>query len=270
MDLKKNRVRDLIRQGKATLGTRLLNTGPGMIEILGQTGLFDYIEFVAEYAPWTLYDLDNMARAAELHNISSMIKIDAVPRSYIAAKALASGIQNFLFTDIRTADDAEEAVKSIRSEPKGIMGIGSYRVVGYVLTTCSAADYRKICDDAVIAIMIEKKSAVENLEQILSLEDIGMVQFGPSDYGLSIGLSGEPGTDWGLNSPKVKEAELKTIKTALRMNKRPRVELQTLDGIQQYIDLGVRDFSIGTDIRILHNYWKEKGEEARRIFSQLE
>ena len=265
----KNRLRELIKQNKPSLGTRILSVWPGVIELLGQTGTFDYVEFVAEYSPWTLPDLDNIARTAELYDISSMIKIDAIPRSYIASKALSSGIQNFLFADIRTVEDAEEAVKSVRNEPKGIMGIGSYRAAGYVFTKFSVSDYRNACQDAVIAIMIEKKSAVEHLEEILSIDEIDFVQFGPSDYGLSIGLTGEPGSTWGFNNEKVKEAELKTIKTALKMGKHPRVELQTLDSIQQYIDLGVTDFSIGTDIRVLYNYWREEGDEFRKLFSDL-
>lgn len=269
MTLIQNRLRDLIKEGKPTVGTRILSSWPGIIEVLGQTGVFDYVEFLAEYAPWSLYDLENIARAANLHNLSSIIKIDAVPRSFIAAKALASGIQNFLFADIRTVEDAEEAVRSVRAEPKGRMGVGNFRVGGYVFSRIPISDYRRVCDEAVIAFMIEKKSAVENLEEILSVEGVDMIQFGPWDYGLSIGLTGEPGSDWGLKSPKVKKAELEVIKTALRMGKRPRVESMNLQAIKEYIDLGVRDFNIGTDTAILHAWWREKGEGLRELLSRI-
>ncbi|MEM2073441.1 MAG: aldolase/citrate lyase family protein [Nitrososphaeria archaeon] len=261
----KNKMRELIREGKPTIGTRILTPWPAVVEIIGQTGMFDYFEFLGEYAPWTLYDLENIARAAELYGMSSMIKVDGIPRSYIAAKALQSGIQNFLFADIRTVQDAEEAVKAVRCEPRGIMGIGNFRVGGYVFSNYSVADYRKVCQDAVIAFMIEKKSAVDHLEEILSVEGVDMVQFGPWDYGLSLGLTGEPGTTWGLKDPKVKEAELKTIKTALKMDKRPRVEIGDPKEIEKYVEMGVKDFNLATDLRILFNFWKEKGEELRKL-----
>ena len=265
-----NRLRDLMKQGKPTIGTRVLSSWPGIIEVLGQTGAFDYVEFLAEYGPWSLYDLENIARAAELCSMSSMIKIDAVPRSYIAAKALASGIQNFLFADIRTVEDAKEAVRSERSEPDGLMGIGDYRVGGYVFTRIPISSYRKACDEAVIAFMIEKRSAVENLKEILSVKGVDMVQFGPWDYGLSIGLGREDGSAWSLSHPKVKEAELYVIKTALDMGKHPRVELMSLDSIQEYLDLGVRDFNIGAEHEILYSWWKEKGDTVRKLLSKLE
>ena len=267
--MKKNKLRELIREGKPTIGTRILSQWPGIVEIIGQTGMIDYFEFVAEYAPWTLYDLENIARAGELYNISSMIKLDAIPRSYIAAKALQSGIQNFLFADIRTVKDAEEAVNSIRLEPQGIMGVGNFRVGGYLFTNCTVADYRKACEDAVIAFMIEKKSAGDNLQEILSVKGLDMVQFGPWDYSLSMGLSGAPGTPWAFDEPKVKDAELRTIKTALRLGLRPRVEIGEVKQIEKYLELGVKDFSLGTDIRVLYSFWKEKGEELRKILYKI-
>ena len=49
--------------------------------------------------------------------------------------------------------------------------------------------------------LAEKASAVENLEALLSVKGVDMVQFGPADYSMSIGLAGQ----W--NHPRVVEAE---------------------------------------------------------------
>ena len=49
-------------------------------------------------------------------------------------------------------------------------------------------EYVEAMDDAVIALMIEKKGAVDNLEEVLSVKGIDMVQFGPGDYSMSIGI----------------------------------------------------------------------------------
>ena len=39
--------------------------------------------------------------------------------------------------------------------------------------------------------MIEKRQCVEDLEAILAVPGIDMVQFGPADYAMSIGLAGQ-------------------------------------------------------------------------------
>ena len=74
--MRKNRLRELIAAGQPSLGTHLLSTWPTLVELVGHTGLYDYIEFSAEYAPFNLHDLDNLGRALELANLTGMIKIE--------------------------------------------------------------------------------------------------------------------------------------------------------------------------------------------------
>ncbi len=52
------------------------------MEVIGNTGVIDYIEFVGEYSPWDLHDLENMGRATELYGMSSMFKVDQEPNSF--------------------------------------------------------------------------------------------------------------------------------------------------------------------------------------------
>lgn len=261
--MRMNKLRDLLDEGKPTLGTRVIMVWPGLVEVIGYTGLYDYVEFLAEYGPFSLHDLDNFARAAELVGLSTMIKLDQEPRTYMAGRALASGIQNFLFADIRTADDADQAVKAVRAEPKGKSGLRMDRRIGYVGATASDADLVSMCDEAVVALMIEKKTAVDHLEEILSVQGVDMVQFGPADYSMSVGLPGE------TNHPLVKEAELKTVKTALKMDVIPRAELTTPEEVQRYIELGVRNFNLNIDLMILYDWWKKNGAEIRKVLSGL-
>ncbi len=108
-------------------------------------------------------------------------------------------------------------------------------------------------DQAVIALMIEKDPAVENLEDLLSVDGVDMVQFGPADYAMSIGLAGQ------LSHPRVREAEEHVISTALRMRIAPRAELRDREGAERYLDMGVKHFCVGTDVRILSDWFKDAG-----------
>jgi len=264
--MRRNKLRELINQGKSTVGTRIMSAWPGFVEVIGNTKTIDYVEFIGEYAPWDLYDLENISRAAELYDMSSMFKVDQEPKGFIAQRALGSGIQNILFTDIRNVEDAKKCVSIVKPETpshQGINGCHMRRNVGYVLD-CGNENYVKAMDESVIAIMVEKKGCVENLEEILSVKGIDMVQFGPCDYSMSIGLPGQ----W--NHPKVKEAELKTIRMAIKKGIRPRVEIASInyksEDIKKYIDLGVKDFHLPSDVIIVHQWVKQNAEIIRSIF----
>ena len=228
--------------------------------------MFDYVEFVAEYAPYDLYALENLGRAADLHDISAMMKIEQEPRTFLAIRAIGSGIQNVLFADPRTVEDVEQCVRAVRAESPdtgGLHGVGMRCDARFVLDVESPA-WVQALDDSVVAIMIEKAPAVENLESLLSVKGVDMVQFGPADYSMSIGLVGQFG------HPKVKEAERYVIETALKMNVAPRAELNDLDAdhIQKYLDMGVKHFCIGTDTKTLYNWFKNVGGQLGELIGR--
>jgi 2-keto-3-deoxy-L-rhamnonate aldolase RhmA len=123
------------------------------------------------------------------------------------------------------------------------------------------AEYVQALRDTVVLIMIEKQAAVERLEEILAVKGIDMIQWGPADYSMSIGRPGE------RNSPEVKVVERKVFETAIKMGIAPRAEIKNVEQAKYYLDLGVRHFNIGTDLYILHNWWKTNGDELRKIVS---
>ncbi|MCB0021285.1 MAG: hypothetical protein KDE09_25990, partial [Anaerolineales bacterium] len=72
--MRENTFRTLLKNDKPTLSTHIHSTWPSVVEAIGHIGVYDYVEFVAEYGPYDLHDLDNLCRAAELHNLGTMIK----------------------------------------------------------------------------------------------------------------------------------------------------------------------------------------------------
>ncbi|MGI9537549.1 MAG: HpcH/HpaI aldolase family protein [Desulfocapsaceae bacterium] len=257
--MKPNTLRQLLNENKPTLGTRVMSSWPSIVETLGHTGMFDYVEFLSEYAPFDLYALDDFCRAAELYNLSTMIKVDQEPRGFLAQRGIGAGFQSVLFADCRSAEDAKECVDVVLPETPedgGTHGVGVRRFsfMGHYGTP----EYVKTLKDIVVVLMIEKKSAVEKLDEILSVKGIDMIQWGPADYSMSIG---QPGA---YSQPDIKAVERKVIETALKYGVHPRVEIEHMDQAQYYIDLGVRHFNLGIDINILFNWWKKNGEELRK------
>jgi 2-keto-3-deoxy-L-rhamnonate aldolase RhmA len=112
-----NHLRELLKAGKPSLGTRLHSSWPTIIELVGYSSMFDYVEILAEYAPYNLFSLENQGRAIDLfENFTGMIKIAQESRRELAVKAMNAGIQNVLFADVRTVADVEECIKTVRAE----------------------------------------------------------------------------------------------------------------------------------------------------------
>ena len=260
--MRRNKLREMLKAGHPTLGTHLHSSWPGIVEVVGHTGMFDYVEFLAEYAPFDLYALENFCRAVELFDMTAMIKVDQEPRRFLAQRSIGSGFQSVLFADVRGVEDAGECVRAVRPETpdtNGSHGVAQRRIA--YMFEGRTNGYVQALNDVVIALMIEKKSAVDCLEEILSIPGIDMVQFGRADYCMSVGRAGE------INHSDTKAVYKHVIETCVKMNVAPRAEINSLDETKFFMDLGVKHFSIGTDIVILHDWLKQNGEKLRKTLS---
>ncbi len=260
--MRRNKLREALNAESPTIGTHVQSSWPSIVEVIGHTGACDYVEFVAEYAPFDLYALENFCRAVELMDMTAMIKLDQEPRRFLAQRSIGMGFQSVLFADCRNVEDARECVRSVRPETPedgGFHGVGvrrnSYMVQG------GTQEYVQALKDIVVVLMIEKGSAVDQLEEILDLGGIDMVQWGPADYCLS---TGQPGA---YNEPRVQAVERQVIETCLAKGIPPRAEIETVDRAKYYLDLGVKHFCLGTDIMILYSWIKENGEKLRKTIS---
>jgi 4-hydroxy-2-oxoheptanedioate aldolase len=261
--MRKNKLRELLRSGKTTLGTRMQNQWPGAVEAVGHAGVFDYVEFVAEYAPFDLNGLENFCRAAELHNLGSLVKIDQEPRRFLAQRSIGAGFEGVLFADSRSVEDVRECIRTVRPETPedgGYYGAASRRFA--YMRYGGGPDYVQALRDVVVAIMIEKHSAVEHLDEILALGGVDLVQWGPSDYSMSIGKPG------AARSPEVRAVERQVFETCLRMGVPARAEISSPEEARYYCDLGVRHFSLGNDLTVYYNWLRSNGEELRKIVGE--
>ena len=72
-----NSLRDLLDEGKPTMGTHFMFVDRDVPEIIGDLETFDYAEFVAEYTAFNMTALYHLARAAQCgNNLPLMIKPD--------------------------------------------------------------------------------------------------------------------------------------------------------------------------------------------------
>lgn len=251
-------------EARSSLGTRIYTAAPNLVELIGHTGAFDYVEFLAEPAPFDLFALENICRAAELHHLSTIIKLEQTALPFFAQRAVGAGFQGVLFADVQNARDVERSIASVRPDTpdaRGLYGATGRRMAdpGRVGTS----DYVAALNDIVILVMIEKQSAFKDLENIVGVQGVDLVQFGPVDYAMSLGRPGE------ADSPDVREAEREVIRTALDAGVQPRAELTRVEDVEYYLELGVRHFSIGTDVSILYSWWRDEGRRLREALSRV-
>ncbi len=107
----------------------------------------------------------------------------------IIMKSLDAGAYGVICPMINNKKECENFVKACRYAPYGYRSTGPIRAVFY-----AGSDYHYHADTTILTFaMIETQEAIENLDEICSVNGLDAIYIGPSD--LSVSLGGGPGGD---------------------------------------------------------------------------
>ena len=101
----------------------------------------------------------------------------------ILMKSLDAGAYGVICPMVNSREDAQRLVAYTHYAPRGMRSFGPVRASLY-----GGADYAQHANDTIVAFaMIETAKAVDNLDEILSVEGLDAIYIGPSDLSLSLG-----------------------------------------------------------------------------------
>ena len=261
-----NTFRQKLDADKPTVGTHFMLVDPDVPEIIGDTGLFDYGEFSAEYTAFDMPMLYHLARSAQCGNLPLMIKPDQESQGFWAQEALGAGFKAVLFTDIRTPDDIDTCYRQIRPDTPDQGGHMGVKLRRPALTSYDTEAYLEDLKSIVFCIMLEKNIAVDHIDAVLTRakdKGVDMTQWGPADFGFS---RGQPAL---MASKEIRPFEELVIKKTLEYGIHPRIEIASPEQAKRYIDLGVRHFCVGWDRFILRAQLTELGTGMKKLMDTL-
>ena len=262
----KNSLREKLVQGKATMGTHYMSCDPDLPELIGDTGLYDYGEYCAEYSTFDMQLLYHMARAGQCADLPLMIKPDQEHQAFTAQAALGAGFKAVLFTDIRSVDDIWACHHSIRADMPQSGGHMGVKLRRPALSKFEPDNYVDDLASVVFLIMIEKDIAVDDIDPILAAAKragVDMTQWGPADFGFS---RGQPGM---MSTPEITPFEELVIAKSIEHGVAPRIEIGEVEEAKRFIDLGVRHFCIGWDRFIYRTALLQLGEGLRKLVDPI-
>lgn len=116
--------------------------------------------------------------------VSPIIRVRGTSHD-ILKRALDTGAHGILVPQVNTADEARAVVGSSKFPPEGVRGQGSaFPGIAHGL---SAPEYMKSANQTIIvALQIETREGVDNVEEICATRGVDMVFIGPNDLAQSL------------------------------------------------------------------------------------
>jgi len=254
--LKKNNLKEAIKEGKVVLGPFMKFTDPAAVEIMGFAG-FDFVIIDAEHGPISMESAQNMIRAAESVNITPIIRVGSNDESLIL-RALDVGAQGIEIPQINSRSDAVRAVKSVKYSPQGERGVCRYVRAANYSSMNKFKYFKSANEETMIIAHIEGVEGINNLNEILSVSGIDVIFIGPYDLSQSLGIPGE------VNHPLVTE-KMKEVVSKCKENK---IAVGTfaddVETAKSWISLGVQYMSFSVDVGILYEVSKQIVENLKK------
>ena len=161
----------------ATVPQALAASGLDAVIIDLEHGAVDYGSAHAMIAATAGTDCAPLARVAE--NVDSQVK-----------RILDLGAEGIVFPLIRTVEDAQRAVDSLRYPPRGTRGFGPF--IAQSRWQSSLPSFQADTEAQLICcLLIETVEAVENIEAICQVEGIDILVPAAFDLSTSLGVSGQ-------------------------------------------------------------------------------
>jgi 4-hydroxy-2-oxoheptanedioate aldolase len=126
----------------------------------------------------------NMLTAISTTDTVPMVRVPWLDPGIIM-KMFDAGAYALICPMVNNREDAEKLVAATKYPPLGNRSFGPIRALLY-----AGADYGQKANDTVVSFaMIETREALDNLDDILSVEGLDAVYIGPADLSLALGCT---------------------------------------------------------------------------------
>jgi 4-hydroxy-2-oxoheptanedioate aldolase len=179
--MRENRLRSLWADDKAAVNGWLAIPNGFSAEVMAHQG-WDSLTIDMQHGLIGEDALIPMLQAISTTNTVPIVRVPWLAPG-VLMKALDAGAYGVICPMINTREDAQKLVAWTHYAPMGGRSFGPVRATLY-----AGADYPQHANQTIVTFaMIETAQALDNLDDILSVEGLDAIYIGPSDLSLSLG-----------------------------------------------------------------------------------
>ncbi|NRB72748.1 MAG: 2,4-dihydroxyhept-2-ene-1,7-dioic acid aldolase [Verrucomicrobiales bacterium] len=184
-----SRVLSCLRNGKPAIGSWINTSSPIVGELMAGCG-FDFLTVDVEHSPAGVGETQSIFQAVRSGNpdCDCLVRLHGVDYSHVK-RFLDSGANGVIAPLVETREDVETLVAATKYPPVGRRGVGFCRASRYGL---NIIDYvENVNDQMLLALQIESATAVEKIDDLLSVDGVDAVFLGPYDLSASLGVTAQ-------------------------------------------------------------------------------
>lgn len=248
-----NFLKEKLISGKPVIGTWSIIPSTVSTDIIASTGM-DFIIIDAEHGPINFETAQDMAIVCESRGVSPVMRVGGIHETDIL-KALDIGIHCVQIPNVATRQDVDEIVRLSKYPPLGNRGFSPFTRAGSYSLNSATTLTQTANDNTLVAINVEGKEAIENIDEIIQIEGLDILFIGLFDLSKALGIPGE------VNHPDVKKHLSNLTQKINAAGKWAGTIVTKPEQISEYIDIGIKYLVYLVDCEVLRNSYSDVVEQ---------
>ena len=243
--MRENRVKHLLEEGQTAIGTMITEArSPAIAQMLAVAG-FDFVFIDMEHGAFNMETVEDIVRVARLAGITPLVRVPN-PEYHLLSRPLDQGAQGLMLPRVEDRATVKKVVDGMKYPPIGSRGCAITR---------GHSDYREerqreFCDfqnrETMVIIQIERKRAIEQIDELVSVPGVDVALMGMNDLTLSLGAS-------STTAPEVIAAAEKVIDACHRHGVVSGIHIANVGQLQDWMRKGMRMITCSSEIGFLYS-----------------
>jgi 2-keto-3-deoxy-L-rhamnonate aldolase RhmA len=243
--MRDNKVRDALKRNEVMIGTMITEMrSPAIGWLMAHAG-FDFMFVDMEHGTYDVITVADIMKVARLAGIVPLVRVPDA-EYHLIARVLDVGAMGVMVPRVETREAVERAVAALRYPPMGERGMsggkGNNDYEGAPMW-----DFTNHANENILAIMqIERKAAIDQIDDLLSVPGVDVALIGPQDLALSLGAP-------SIKDQAVTDAIQKVVDSAKRHGLASGIHLRDMEQLKAWQERGMTMLTASTDLDFIRN-----------------
>jgi 2-keto-3-deoxy-L-rhamnonate aldolase RhmA len=257
--MRTNPVKRAIKTGQTVIGSEISRfRSPDIARLYALAG-FDFVFIDMEHSAYSMESVADMIAAARTGGIVPIVRVPQADYTLIS-RVLDQGAQGIMVPRVNTPEQVRDIISWMRYPPDGARGFAATMAQTdfedtSIETLMDANNHQTLC-----AIQIERKEALEDLDEIMSFPGVDVACLGFTDLSIDLGIPGQ------IDHPRMVAITERVLALSQRHGVAAGAIGLQMDTMVHWAQKGMRFISYSNEVQMLQ---EAASSAARRLKSAV-
>jgi 2-keto-3-deoxy-L-rhamnonate aldolase RhmA len=244
--MRTNPVKQALKTGQTVIGSEISRLrSPDIARMYARAG-FDFVFIDMEHSAYSMESVADLITAARSRGIAPIVRVPQADYS-IVSRVLDQGAMGIMVPRVNTPEQVRDIISWMRYPPDGARSFAATMGQTDFDDTSIESLMQLNNQQTICAIQIERKEALEELDEIMSFPGVDVACLGFIDLSIDLGIPGQ------IDHPRMLAIAERAVHLAQRHNVAAGAVGLQLETLELWAKKGMRFLSYSNEVELLQD-----------------